>query len=156
MTFEGGDIFDIRYIAELAGEKTARLLVETFPGVSLYIPARKLPEGHVLLTLGEEVAQTVQDHFGGAHLDIPRRYRTTTVRTRDEAIVSAYMNGKLIRDIALDHDISERRVHQILQMYEVNGQRNPVSRNSNGGLTGGVATSGGNSTREPPTCAEKL
>jgi len=144
MTFEYGDIIDIRYIANAVGEKIARLLVDTFPGATLYIPVptRPLPDDHVLLGLGEEAAKTVQEHFGGERLDIPCKYRPTTMRKRDEAIVSAYMAGNLIRDIALDHEISENRVYQILRLYGVNGQRSTVSRNSNGGLTGDVSTSG--------------
>ena len=99
-------------VAALVSRRVAVLLVNAFPGVELYIPAR-LPERHELYAIGVEEARALSRVFGGSAVYVPKAMMGP--EERRALILALARRGARRRDIALQAGCSVRRVFQILE-----------------------------------------
>lgn len=96
-------------IADVIGVDGARLLAQHLGGTSIYVP-RAIGENHVLrAVLGNEMARTFANFYGGAKLDIPKRAH------RRARVQELARNGTLTKAaIAIETGYSERQVYRLI------------------------------------------
>jgi len=102
----------LREIADRIGLEAVWGLVDHYGGVRLQVPLRLDPDHHLVRNLGLEAAQALHRHFRQEQLYIPR---ATSVRRqmRDARICERYAAGATARELAIEHQLSERQIWAI-------------------------------------------
>ncbi len=112
-------------IANLVGMSKTMQLVQAFGGTDLTMPIgveNSMTEQALISAVGEETAQLLMENYGGDRLYIPR----CEVALRDlrnnrlmAELKQAVMNGmsqtKAIRRLAIQYELSERRIYELLK-----------------------------------------
>lgn len=103
----------LRQIEESLGLATAVAMVQHFGGLRLFIPKKPKP-GHILLErLGTEVATALCRTYGGETITVPRG-RAATLAVRNANIAASYDAGMTVRELAMQHQLTERQIYTIL------------------------------------------
>jgi hypothetical protein len=103
----------IREIKDFIGPDCAYRLLKAYGGAHVRVPKR-IPEHHALVELlGAEQAAKMAELYGGEILAVPRAYHAVQA-WRNARIRADRDSGKPIRDIALEWQMTERRVYDIL------------------------------------------
>nr|VFK58226.1 MAG: Mor transcription activator family protein [Candidatus Kentron sp. UNK]VFK68327.1 MAG: Mor transcription activator family protein [Candidatus Kentron sp. UNK] len=104
---------DIRLLVDLVGIEKTRRIVEAYGGTSLRVPAAGSKGGRLAALIGEEEARAIIRVCAGTPLYIPRMYKTI-LAVRNARIRNAFREGATAARIALAHDLTERRIREIL------------------------------------------
>ncbi len=112
-------------IANLVGMSKTMQLVQAFGGTNLPMPIgveNSMTEQALISAVGEETAELLMESYGGDRLYIPR----CEVALRDwrnnrliAELKQAVMNGisqtRAIRQLAIQYELSERRIYELLK-----------------------------------------
>lgn len=108
----------LREIAEYCGLPVALRLVESFPGIEVFIPLDPLPPEHRLVrVLGPEAAAKLWDVYRGDTIKVPRAVRAMRA-VRDEQIREERRQGAGLAELALRHRLTDRYVSIICNAPE--------------------------------------
>lgn len=101
-------------IVDLIGLRATMTLVECYGGVRLYVPKLELEDDHPLICqIGREAAGKLQAMYGGEpHFDIPKAERALRA-VRDARIRQLRGSGTPVRQLALEHRLTERQIRTI-------------------------------------------
>lgn len=106
----------LRTLAEMIGLPATLKLVETYPGVSIFVPKNVEPEHKLATLLGLDQARALSAMYGGEnHFEVPRAVRAVR-RLRDRALL-ADLQTMSQRDAALKYQLTERGVRKICARY---------------------------------------
>lgn len=112
-------------IANLIGIAKAMQLVQAFGGTELRVPVgmeNSMTEQALIHAVGDETAQLLMEVYGGDRLYIPR-CEVALKDWRDNRLIGeirhAVMNGmsqtRAIRQLAIQYELSERRIYELLK-----------------------------------------
>ena len=123
MTRFTGDMADV---AEICGADVAEAVLETLPGLNVYIPLKRQENG-LIAKLDEAIAERLIQHFGGDRIYVsdpskPVASKRAQVKDMAEA-------GLTVQEIALELGITERRVYQLRQLIGLEGVAPKQKRN---------------------------
>lgn len=99
-------------ICELIGIQATLKLVAKYGGVRLYVPKTLRPDHDLVVIIGRELAEYMEERFGGEVLEIPKALlanvalRNVTIKQEYEVLSQ--------RQIALKYHLTERQVRNIL------------------------------------------
>ena len=102
----------LKRFAELIGLSKTMVIVEMWGGLQLYVAKNPPVDGDLANVIGLEPARQLGDEFGGEHLAVPKAMRALRA-LRDTRIRDEH-STKSIRQLCIDHGLTERRVCQIL------------------------------------------
>lgn len=103
----------LRLIQHVAGSDAALALAKAYGGTSIYVPRTISPQHPLRLLLSEEQAQALSLTFGGDRLDIPKTDAVLR-QLRKRRILASRNQGASIAALATEHNLSRRRILQIL------------------------------------------
>lgn len=106
----------------LAGEEGAFRLIETYNGESIYIPIEPKASHPIVRLLGEKKARELSAVYGGGRLHVPKKDAIMR-QVRMRSIVEARKSGASITDLAREHNLTARRVLQILAVIREKNNR---------------------------------
>jgi Mor family transcriptional regulator len=100
-------------LQEVIGLENTLALVETWGGVSLYVPETVSENHKIARVIGADAAQELAKVFGRDRLNIPlaRDYKRSV---RDREIYSRHQTGVSANDLALEYGLGARQVWEIL------------------------------------------
>lgn len=108
---------DLEDLASVIGYTATRILEAWFSGRLLYIPL-KPDDGHPFARLiGGPALRALSSTYGGERLRIPDA-REGLAYARDRQIAERLANGRSPAEIALEMNLTERRVQQIRRDLE--------------------------------------
>lgn len=98
----------LRGVAKVHGDDAALAVVEAYGGTTVYVPACRIPDEHPLvLSLGREIAETLQRSAAGEHAYIPT---SRALRCR-----ILHRQGLTVPDMARRLGITQRSVRRLLR-----------------------------------------
>lgn len=99
-------------ISELIGMAATLKLVAKYGGVRLYVPKTLRSDHDLVATIGRELAEYMEERFGGEVLEIPKAL-LANVALRNVTIKQEYESLSQ-RQLALKYHLTERQVRNIL------------------------------------------
>lgn len=100
-------------IVDVIGVSATLKLVQAYPGIKLWIPADVDPEHNVAVLLGHAKARLLSERFKRTQIEIPRCVDAVRA-ARDAEIRRRYDNGETQSALALEYELTERRVREIV------------------------------------------
>lgn len=100
----------------LIGLDATMALVRVYGGLRLYIPTeqRVHPDHPIAQLIGEPALRRLAAHYGGLpHFALPKAERAL-IATRNARIAAAYAADKTVRQLAIEHCLTERQVERII------------------------------------------
>lgn len=104
----------LRPVVTLIGLPATIKLVERYGGINQqYIPERMKRTHPIALAIGFEAAAVLSEHYGRDYLGVPRCLEAL-IAIRNMAICERHANGEQPRDLALEYQLSERWIWEIV------------------------------------------
>lgn len=91
-------------------------LVRVYGGLRIYIPTpeRVLPEHQLAKIIGEDRLKALAEVYGGEdHFTLPKAERAI-LALRNARIAHAYGHNKTVRELAMEHRLTERQIERIV------------------------------------------
>lgn len=105
----GAGYISLRDVGRLVGVEAALRIVETWPGVPLYIPAKIGPDHPIARAIGPEAAAKLSAEYPGETLEVPVALKWR-LAMRD-AIIAASQDSQ--RTLALGNRLTVRQIRNI-------------------------------------------
>jgi Mor family transcriptional regulator len=103
----------LQEFVRLIGLQATMLLVERFGGLRIYIPLNPAPDHHFAQLIGFDNLVKLSQIYGREdHFELPKAKRALTA-LRD-AKIKAEHGPKSIRQLAMEHRLTERHITRIL------------------------------------------
>lgn len=108
-----------RELVRLLGLAAATKLVQAFGGVTITVPKGDgrlgvIRREHLIEVVGVHATDVLLAHYGGDKLWIPS-CRQALIEARNLAIVRAYERGASVQELALQHQLTDRWIWDILK-----------------------------------------
>lgn len=109
------ETYDELYLA--LGEADADMVAERLGGINIHIPHDPTKGCRLFKSLTPSARERLSDYFGGADIRLPalkilkRQFKSRALALSAEA---ALEEGKTIREVAMEHGVSDRWIYKIL------------------------------------------
>ncbi len=100
-------------LKRIAGDAAALSLVFTYGGCRIYMPSNIRPNHPLVAIMGNPASKALAEAYGGSRINIPKK-DTIMRQLRIKDIQCDHNNGASIDFLARKHNLSRRRVQQLL------------------------------------------
>jgi Mor family transcriptional regulator len=110
-------------IARLIGDAAATQLIQSYAGTSIRIPAPMyIKENAIFQLIGEQLLLKIIHEIGHSFEVYVPQQRQVKLHERNRSIVTDYLNGESVANLAKRHQMSDRNVWRILKNTDMNSR----------------------------------